>query len=216
MLTELRRYAVQPGMMDAMHARMADMLLPLFAANTIPTPIAIWDNRDATSTLTWMLTWPSFDARQAGWARIAPLFVAARAAEGTPEFVTRTTLTLIAPWPGAAFGFDDQAACETAWHVQPRIGGGAGFVAACQAEAFDRFRAAGATRVDAANLVFGALPQAVVILGWPDAQRRAQGMAQIAAEEMDAALLDALPGEGRTFATRGDWETLDRADYLPR
>lgn len=216
MLTELRRYAVLPGKMDLMHARMRDMLLPMFEAQAIPTPRAIWDNRDETSILSWMIDWPDFEARQASWARVAPLFVAARQAEGTPEFVTRTALTLIAPWAGDAIGFAGGATCETAWHVQPRIGFGAGFAAACQGGAFDIFRAAGASAVNACNFIFGPLPQAMVLLSWPDAATRSAGMAQLASTAMPPELAEALLGEGGRFGQGGQWEALDRVDYLPR
>src|SRR3546814_14309880 len=125
-------------------------------------------------------------------------FVAERLAEGTAEFVTRTAVTVIAPWTGTKPGFDTAATCETAWHVQPRVGGGAGFMAGCQATAFDRFRAAGAISVSASNLLFGALPQALVLISWPDSDTRARGIAQMAAEEMDAALIDAPPDRKST------------------
>ena len=92
MLLELRRYRVLPGRMHDMHARMRDLLLPLFVVHGIPRPISIWENREATSTLSWILPWPSFEARQEAWANFYPIFTAARQAQGTPEFVTRTTL----------------------------------------------------------------------------------------------------------------------------
>jgi hypothetical protein len=214
MLIEMRRYATLPGRMDDMHARMSGMLLPLFAEHGIPTPIAIWENRAQTSTMTWMVPWPSFEARQAAWAAFAPIFVAARRAEGTPEFVTRTTLTVIAPWDGDTFGFGANGHCETAWHVQPRIGFGAGFMAACNDDLFARFRAAGAVDVKACNLVFGALPQAMVLLSWPDAAAREQGMATIAAQDLGAVLSEAVLGDGASLGARGEWEALDRAAYL--
>ncbi|MET0376861.1 MAG: hypothetical protein ABW128_21725 [Rhizorhabdus sp.] len=215
MLTELRRYSILPGKMDLMHERMHAMLLPMFRDQSIPTPRAIWENREETSIFSWIIDWPDFEANQAGWRRIAPIFAAARRAEGTPEIVTRTTLTLIAPWAGADIGFAPGAACETAWHVQPRIGFGAGFVAACQSDVFDIFRAAGASAVNACNFIFGPLPQAMVMLSWPDEQTRSAGMAQIAAMAMPPEIAAALLGEGARFGERGQWEALDRANYLP-
>lgn len=216
MLTELRRYAVEPGKMDLMHARMQTMLLPMFQANGIPTPRAIWDNRDDTSILSWMVDWPDFETRLDAWMRFAPLFVAARQAEGTPEIVTRTTLTVIAPWPESTPGFADGGMCETAWHVQPRIGFGAGFVAACHDGMFDAFRSAGATAVNASNFLFGPLPQAMVLLSWPNAATRAAGMASIAAQTMSPAIAQSLLGDGNLLGQRGQWESLDRAPYLPQ
>jgi len=217
MLIEMRRYAVLAGQMDKMHDRMSNMLFPLFREHGIPTPLAIWENRVITSTLTWMVPWPSFEIRQEAWSRFAPIFAEARRAQGTPEFVTRTTLTIIAPWPGAVFGFNvAPLGCETAWHVQPRIGFGARFMDACREGVFDRIRAAGATHVNGCNLVFGALPQAMIMLGWPDDSARAAGMAVLAKEYAASTLREALTAEGATFAECGEWEDLDRAVYLGR
>ncbi len=215
MLIEMRRYAVLPGQMDQMHARMSGMLLPLFRMHGIPRPLCIWENRQTTSVMTWMVEWPSFEVRQEAWARFAPIFIAARHAEATPEFVTRTTLTVIAPWPHASFGFDgDVACCESAWHVQPRIGFGAAFMAACQDGASRIFRDAGALGMNGCNLLFGALPQAFVSLRWPDAATRTTGMAVLSQQELDPRLQEALTGEGTDFTDRGTWELLDRAPYL--
>ena len=199
-----------------MRARMSGLLLPLFAREGIPAPLAIWENREQSSTMTWLVAWPNFEERQEGWARVAPLFAEARSAESTPEFVTRTTLTIITPWAGAVLGLDPAARCETAWHVQPRVGGGAAFMAGCEADAFTRFREAGATSISACNLLFGALPQALIFIGWSDPAARARGMTAIAAKKMNAALIEALPGNDSTFGTRGNWETLDRAPFFSR
>ena len=217
MLTEMRRYSVLPGQMDRMHARMSDMLLPMFREHDIPKPISIWENRTTTSTLTWMVQWSSYDDRLDAWGRIAPVFAAARAAEGTPEIVTRTTLTLISPWPQAAFGFEgDRDSCETAWHVQPQIGFGAKFMAACQESLFDRFKLAGATQVSGCNLLFGALPQAMVLLRWPNRPTRESGMAALAARETGRVLEEAIFGGHAGLIETGKWEMLDRVAYLER
>ncbi|KQX23466.1 MULTISPECIES: hypothetical protein [unclassified Sphingomonas] len=216
MLTELRRYAIEPGHMDAMHVRMHEMLFPMFREHGIPAPRAIWENRDESSTLTWMIDWPSFERRLAAWTSFAPLFAAARRAEGTPEIVTRTTLTMIAPWPGHVPGFTSDGGCEALWLVQPRIGFGAAFMALCEAEIFPRFRDAGASAVSASNLLFGPLPMATVFLSWPDAAARVAGYDAIRQAAMPAALAEALLGDGARFGDRGNWEGLDRATYLPR
>lgn len=216
MLTELRRYSIEPGHMDAMHVRMHDMLLPMFREHGIPTPRAIWENRDETSTLTWMVDWPSFEQRLAAWTSFAPLFAAARQAEGTPEIVTRTTLTMIATWPGHVPGFAADGGCEALWLVQPRIGFGAAFMGMCDGEIFQRFRDAGVSAVSASNLLFGALPMAAVFLSWADEATRAAGYDAIRQTAMPAALADGLLGDGARFGDRGSWERLDRAPYLPR
>ena len=215
MLIEMRRYEVLPGQMDKMHDRMANMLLPLFREHGIPKPLSIWENRDTTSTLTWMVQWPSFEVRLEAWSRFAPIFVAARQAEGTPEFVTRTTLTVIAPWEHGNFGFDGATgACETAWHVQPRIGFGAGFMAACRQDLFARFMSVGAIQVNGCNLLFGALPQAMVLLRWPDTATRIKGMSALAEQALGPTLQQGLLGAGARLADAGEWEILDRVAYL--
>lgn len=215
MLTELRRYSIEPGHMAAMHRRMTDVLIPLFDELGIPRPRSIWESVGDEPVFSWLVDWPDYEARAAGWARIAPLFAAARKAEGTPEFVTRTNLTLIAPWPGHQFGFAPVARCETAWHVQAKIGYGVPFLEACEADVFSRFRDSGARVVNAANLVFGALPQAVILLSWPDAATRSSAMRDISGQPMPGDIRDALLGEGATFGERGQWEALDRAPYIP-
>ncbi|MGE4430330.1 MAG: NIPSNAP family protein [Sphingobium sp.] len=219
MLTELRRYHILPGQMDAMHARMEHMLLPMFRDHGIPAPAMMWENREETSIFSWLVEWPDFDRRQAGWASIAPSFAEARRAEGTPEFVTRTDLTLIAPWPGHALRFDDGAAragdCETAWHIQPKIGFGASFMNLCEEGLFALFREMGASSVKAASHVFGPLPKATLFIGWPDRNIRAEGMRQLAGHIMPDALAQALLGDGPSLGNRGLWEPLDRAPYLP-
>lgn len=217
MLIEMRRYAIERGRMDGMHARMSDMLIPLFDAHDMPRPFAVWEGRDGSSILTWMLQWDDFDARQAAWARVGPAFAAARARQDIAEFVTRTSLTLIAPWAGHRFDLRASGhACETAWHVQPRIGFGGPFMAACEGGVFDRFRAAGATSVTASNLMFGALPQAIILLGWPDVETRRAGEANLRAEPMPGVIAEGLTGDGAHFGDRGEWESLDRAPYLER
>lgn len=217
MLIEMRRYAVRPGHMDEMHARMRHVLFPLFAQHNVPEPLAIWENRADTSTLTWLIAWPDFDARQAAWAAVVPAFAAVRLVNAASEFVTRTTLTLIAPWPGAEFTFPASAdACETVWHVQPQIGFGAGFMAMCGAGIADRLHELGAMRIAGCNLIFGALPQAAVFISWPDAETRAAAMTAFIRQSADPTLAEALTGEADPLGDRGDWETLDRVTYLPR
>jgi hypothetical protein len=215
MLIELRRYAVRAGAMDEMHERMRDMLLPLFREHGVPTPFAMWENRAETSILTWMLEWPSFEARQETWTRFYPVFVAARHAEGGEEFVLRTDLTLIAPWPGRAFAFaGGEGACETAWRVQPRVMFGAAFRAACLDDDFRVLRDAGATAVAACDFIFGPLPQSLLLVSWPDAVTRREGIAEIGRQPIAPNLATAILGEGLSPLDLGRWEALDRASYL--
>jgi hypothetical protein len=87
-------------------------------------------------------------------------------------------------------------------------------MAACRETAFDRFRSAGVTHVNGCNLLFGALPQALVMLSWPNEVTRADGMAALAKEFIGSTLEEMLLGDETTFGRRGEWEDLDRASYL--
>lgn len=213
MVTELRRYAIARGRMDAMHARMTGLLFPIFAEQGVPTPTAIWDDRDETSTLTWIVRWDGFEQRLVTWARVAPVFAAARLAAGGTEFVTRTTLTLVAPWAPDALDLPAGAGrCKSLWRIRPPVGAGAGFAAACAAEGFALFRELGAIHAAGFNLIFGDLPEAVVLVSWPDAATRAR--AGLAAQAMPAGLAAALGG-GAVLGDHGAWSALTRAPYLP-
>lgn len=212
MLTEMRRYTVQVGEMDRMHARMTDVLFPLFDEHGVPRPKAIWENREDTSTLTWLIDWPDFDTRASGWARVAPAFATARLQQGTPEFVTRTTLTLIAPWSRDSFAPDPAGACEVMWHVQPHIGFGAAFAALCADTIFPQLHQLGANACTGANLMFGALPQAAILLSWPDAPTRSKALRRMG--DLASPMSPEMVVEGgSTLLASGKWESLDRAPY---
>ena len=204
--------------MDRMHHRMRHMLLPMFVEHGIPLPIAMWEDRDGGSILTWMIEWPSFDARQALWANFYPHFSVARAREleSGEEFVTRTDLTLVSPWPNRLFAFPDlPGACESAWHPQPLIGQAAAFRQALTGADGEIFTAAGAIAVNVCDLVFGPLPMAMVVLSWPDAETRRIGMARLQA--IPTADHPAVPSgvAADALAGAGLWESFDRVAYLP-
>jgi hypothetical protein len=214
MIIEMRRYAILPGRMNDMHARMTEMLLPLFQTHGVPTPLAIWENRADTSILTWLLEWNGFDERQATWAAFRPVWEAARQSRGGDEFVTRTDLTLIAPWPEAPLSFgQDGAGCESAWIVQPRVGHGAVFRRTCLEGGFASFVEAGASGVAACDFLFGPLPRSLVLASWPDAGTRDRGLAELARRPAPLNLLGAL-GADPKLSDAGSWEKLDRATYL--
>jgi hypothetical protein len=216
LIIERRRYSIARGQMDRMHDRMQRMLLPMFAQHGIPLPIAIWEDRDGASILTWMIEWPSFDARQALWANFYPHFYAARALEPSEEFVTRTDLTLIAPWTDRPFAFPDLPdACESAWHPQPLIGHGVAFRAAMSGEEAGIFAEAGALTVTISDIVFGPLPMAMVILSWPDTATRREGMARLQAAPAPPKLATALGLAHGALTDAGLWESFDRLAYLP-
>jgi hypothetical protein len=214
MLTEFRRYSVAPGCMSSMHERMQGLLLPLFPDHGVPVPSGIWENSPDRSVLSWVLEWPDFETRQAAWQSIAPAFAAARQQQGGDEFVTRTTLTMVSPWPGHSLdlGGFRPSYCETAWHIQPRVGHGSAFIGQAQG-LFDQWELVGARQVTAFNLLFGALPQVLVLIGWDSQARRNEGMARIS--RMPAETIAPLVlGQGESFEEYGEWEALDRAPYL--
>lgn len=214
MIIERRRYSVERGRMDEMHDRMSDLLLPLFRLHNIPSPIAIWEDRDGTSILTWLIEWPSWDDRQARWAAFYPHFYTARAKQDIREFVTRTDLTLINPWSEHPITFPGTAkACETGWHPEPMIGKGAAFRTAMTGDDIRLFRDAGVSSISVSDLIFGPLPKAMVILSWPDEETRAGGIAQLASAKVPNPLADSL-GLPNNILDHGLWEQLDRAPYL--
>jgi hypothetical protein len=214
MITELRRYSILPGRMDEMHVRMTDLLLPLFAKLNLPVPRAIWDTRDGCSVFTWLIEWESFDARTEGWARYNPHFYAARLKQDIQEFVTRTDVTLINPWPDAPLGFPSGASArETLWIAQPIVLHGANFRAECLKGRSALFRDVGATAVSGCDIVFGPLPNAAVFLSWPDAAMRDTGMAELVRQPAPDSLRSAL-GVENSICHHGVWEQLDRAAYL--
>jgi hypothetical protein len=216
MLIEMRRYAIIPGQMEDMHTRMRDTLLPMFAQHGVPSPFAIWQSvppKD-TSILTWLLSWESFEQRAAVWAHFIPLFAQVRLAQGSEEFVSRADLTLINPWPDHDLAFPaEDTACEMAWHVQPCVGKGAAFRAACCARDFALFKEAGAVAIRGNEFLFGPLPKALLIVSWANATRRRAGMAKLAAQPMPADMADALGTSGNVLDS-GLTESLDRAHYL--
>jgi hypothetical protein len=207
MITELRRYSVQAGHMHSMHTRMRTVLLPLFREHGVPPPLAIWEtDRPEAAMMTWLLRWPSLEVRNATWAGFRPVWEAAKRRDGGEEFVTRTDLTLIDPWPAHSLSFAAAgAACESAWLVQPRVGLGAAFRSACMETRFPAFRNLGAVGIVPCDFMFGPLPQSFVLVSWPDAQVREQGMARIQTDARD---------RNTDLVAPGAWIPLNRADYL--
>jgi hypothetical protein len=214
MITELRRYSIIPGRMDEMHARMTDLLLPLFADLTLPFPRAIWDSREEQSVFTWICEWESFDARTEGWARYNPHFFAARMKQDIQEYVTRTDVTLIKPWRDEPLGFPSgTGACETLWIAQPIVLHGADFRTACLKDMSALFRNVGATAVNGCDIVFGPLPNAAVFISWPNAATRSAGMAGLSRQSAPEQLRQAVAVDA-SICDHGVWEQLDRAAYL--
>jgi hypothetical protein len=207
MIIELRRYSVQAGHIQSMHVRMRDVLLPLFSEHGVPSPLAIWETDDpAAALMTWMLRWPNLEVRNATWASFRPIWEVAKKSRGGDEFVTRTDLTLIDPWPGHSLAFPSAAdSCESAWLIQPRVGYGSAFRTACTDMRFPAFRQLGAVSVVPCDFMFGPLPQSFIVVSWPDVKIRERGMARIQA--------DAHEGD-TDLMTPGAWIPLTRASYL--
>ena len=215
MLFELRRYSILPGRIHLMHERMRETLLPMFAEHGIPRPFAIWDSvqPDGSGLLSWMLPWESYEQRAAAWDHFKPLFTKVRLAKGGEEFVTRTDLTLIDPWPTTPLVFPTGiTACESGWLVHPRIGHALGFRNACLESLFPSLREIGATATLGFDFQFGSLPKTMLLMSWPDTSSRQRGVEWIrhtaASPEIAAAL-----GAGE-LGLIGSWHQLERAPYL--
>jgi hypothetical protein len=215
MIVELRRYSVLKDRMPDMHSRMRDMLIPLFATHGVPSPIAIWESREAgeTAVFTWVVKWPSYDERRSKWLNFRPVWEQARAARGGDEFVTRTDLTLIEAWPGHSLDFPAAVgACEELWLAQPRVGFGGAFRRNCIEVQFGLFATLGALRSTACDLAFGPLPQSLLLVTWPNPAVRAEAMVLLSRTTESAELAEAL-GTG-VITHNGVWERLNRADYM--
>lgn len=205
-ITELRRYSVRRGALNQMHTRMSNVLLPLFKEHGIPAPLAIWETSgDDASLLTWLLRWPTLEQRNASWAAFRPTWEAAKRVRAEQEFVTRTDLTLIDPWPEHALAFASaESACESAWIVQAAVGRGAEFRLACIERLFPDLRAYGALAIVPCEFVFGPLPQALILVSWPTPEVRRAGLDQ---------MQSGMNLEAKHIVA-GSWSVLDRASYL--
>lgn len=213
MITELRRYSLLPGQSPAMHSRMREILMPLFATHAVPSPFAIWTPTDAAvdQVMTWMLRWPSFEARRAGWANLYPHWEKAKRERGGDEFVTRTTLTLVDPMPGLPFHFPSgEAPCETAWLVHASVGYGGDLASYCRSTLVTAARQAGATAVSACTMQFGPLPEALIWISWPDAATRSSGMTTLS----PLLTFPLRSPDARDISGEGTITELTRAPYL--
>lgn len=104
---ELRRYDVLPGRMADLHARMRDVVPPLFARNGLPRPSGIWQAVAGPSlpAYLYLLRWPDMGARLAAFDRqyADPDRPATRDARGA-ELTMRIHLSFLRPaecWPVA-------------------------------------------------------------------------------------------------------------------
>jgi hypothetical protein len=215
MVIELRRYSVVKGRMPDMHLRMRDMLMPLFEQHGVPRPTAAWESSpdSSASVFTWIVRWPSYEVRRSTWIQFRPVWEAARAARGGDEFVTRTDLTLMEPWPAHDLEFPARVgACEELWLAQPRVGFGAAFRKNCLDTQFKLFENFGAISTAACDLVFGTLPQVLILITWPSEAVRSHAMAHLARPTESPDIAQAV---GASIITEnGVWEPLDRVPYL--
>ena len=63
---ELRTYHTHPGKLDALHARFSDHTIGLFEKHGM-TNIGYWTPQDQPDTLTYLMGYPSEEAREASW-----------------------------------------------------------------------------------------------------------------------------------------------------
>jgi hypothetical protein len=193
---------------------MREVLLPLFAANGVPSPLAVWTPAaDAIDpVMSWMLAWPSYDARRAGWAALYPQWETAKRARGGDEFVTRTTLTLVDPLSNFPLHFPaGEEACESAWLVHPSVGYGTDWSVYCEKTLAPAARRVGAAALSACTMQFGPLPEALLFISWPDAATRDAGTKELA----PLLAFPLTPDGGRIIPGEGEVTMLERAGYLP-
>ncbi|WP_152664017.1 hypothetical protein [Sphingomonas sp. SRS2] len=190
---------------------MRDTLLPMFEQLNVPRPQIIWSSCD--DVFSWILAWESYEQRQAGWSRVYPAWHKIKMSLGDQEFVTQTELTLIQPWlQMPSFQRVKQGSCETAWHVRPHISHVGRFREACLETVFAGFQKAGATSVAGFDMLFGPLPQMLILVSWPDPQLRQ------AASALSAPHIERCRGASGDLTAPAlvseRSEFLDRAGYL--
>lgn len=68
---ELRIYEAMPHRLDALHKRMGEDVLPVFARHGVPRPVANWECHvgPAAPLYVYMLRWPDMDERMAAFSR---------------------------------------------------------------------------------------------------------------------------------------------------
>lgn len=101
-LFELRTYVANPGKIEALHARFRDHACRLFVKHGMEL-VGFWtptEGADADRTLTYLLAYPSREARDAAWKafRADPEWVKAKAeSEKDGVLVAKATETFLAP-----------------------------------------------------------------------------------------------------------------------
>jgi len=189
MFYELRRYRIAAGQMPLMHHRMQKVLMPLFQRCGIPRPVGVWEATAGPRLplFVWMLRWPDHQTRDAAWASFYPAWGPARLASlDGPEFVVRTGISLLKPWPGTPeTGSLMGDGIDELWIQNVAV--------THAATARDSFLGVDRTVLAAHGAVMKAgfdfmvgdeLPQNAVLLSWPDQDARAQGIRvyEVAAE----------------------------------
>ncbi len=172
MIFELRRYALAPNAMPAMHHRMEDELLPMFPRHGFHNLVGAWEgiSGPGTPVYIWMLAWTDYQARADAWRSFHSEWSQKRSLERATAFNRGAHVTMIEPWENAAFDFSESAAAvDELWllhlSMQPDR--------SSKAETFEKetaaLKVAGASLFGGFDVVFGSIPQAALFLSWPDA-----------------------------------------------
>ena len=177
MLFELRIYRIAAGWMDAMHERMAKLVIPLFRELGMPHPVGAWEATagPALPRFIWMIAWPDYAAREAGWAGFYPRWQVVRGTTTSVQFVTSIDVALVTAWPeiqippGSLMG----ASVDELW--LQRIAVTQAPVARASFLAADRkaLEGAGAAMKMGFDFVSGTeLPRIGALMSWPNAAAR--------------------------------------------
>jgi hypothetical protein len=216
MIVELRRYSIAIGRMVDMHARMRDILMPLFAAHGMPRPLAIWEAASGpTPQMVWMLGWPDVATRFESWRGFYPKWREVRDADLSPEFVQRTEISLLEPY-SEGFGFDESpAAKDELWILRLRLGAGGPLKRVALNKECGALRAAGATGAGDLDYMVGDLPQSALLVSWRDGASRRRGLEKY---EQNSGLRSQRAAEvaelGSCLIERADRIRLERVPYF--
>lgn len=216
MIFELRRYSIAIGRMVDMHARMRDILMPMFAAHGMPQPLAIWEAASGpTPQMVWILGWPDVATRFDRWRGFYPKWREVRDADPSPEFVQRTDISLLEAYSEGLEFDESPAAKDELWVLRLRLGASGALKRSALNKECAALMAAGATGAGDLDYVVGDLPQSALLVSWRDGASRGRGLKSY---EQDAGLRSQRATEvaelGSCLIERADRIRLERVPYF--
>jgi hypothetical protein len=203
--------------MADMHTRMVSVLMPLLVKHGMPAPLGVWEavSGHDLRKFVWMLPWPDYQTRANAFRNFYTDWRAWQAEHPEPEFVERTDVTILEPWPDSAMAFSQESsALEELWTLRLRLG-------LDPAAKADMIQAIGAALIGAGalvcgvfDLVFGDLPQSMLLLSWPDETTRRKSRGILESDSRIARLRDAQSDRfSRDLVERSERILLERASY---